>query len=93
MHVSRRITKFIKTGQKASSRRLPIIEFQNEIIEKPHASALKRVRKGGEGGGSSNGLLEGGWEKVTHLLSWQSLKQDALRPICFPDSKIKKIVN
>ena len=71
MYVSRHARKFIKTGQKASSRRLPIIDFQNEIVQ------MYVVREGveegeerevGEGGGSSNGLLEGGWEKIAHLL-------------------------
>ena len=76
MYVSRHVIKFIKTGQKASSRRLPIIDFQNEIVEM--YVAREGVEEGeekevGEGGGSSNGLLEGGWDKITHPLSWQSL--------------------
>ena len=76
MYVSRHVIKFIKTGQKASSRRLPIIDFQNEIVEM--YVARESVEEGeekevGEGGGSSNGLLEGGWDKITHPLSWQSL--------------------
>ena len=63
--------KIYQDWSKASSRRLPIIDFQNEIVEM--YVAREGVEEGeeeevGEGGGSSNGLLEGGWEKIAHLL-------------------------
>ena len=75
MYVSHHMKKFIKTGQKVSSRRQPIIDFQNEITEMYVASeGVEEGEERGRGGiDLSDGFLAGGWAKITHLLSWQSL--------------------